>query len=204
MNLPRDSIVRIPACGTAPARTGLIKSAFDTGGLACTAKTVETLTGVRIDHAMEFDFQAFREVVDALGGVEVRLPAPVDDPKTKLKLPADRVVLDGEKAIAYARLRWYGDGSDIQRIARQTALMQSMPKTARRALTDPVRLRSFFSAATRSVKSDMDLGTMVTVAESVRESRTLFLTVPWRPDPDQPNRIIWKQPEADKLFRTLR
>ncbi|MEU0485607.1 LCP family protein [Streptosporangium sp. NPDC006013] len=204
VNLPRDSIVQIPACGAAPARKEMINSAFDKGGLSCTVKTVETLTDVRIDHAMEFDFQAFKEVVDALGGVEVRLPTPVNDHKAKLTLPAGRSMLNGEEALAYMRLRNYGDGSDIQRIKRQAALMQAMLKKARQGITDPARLRLFLSAATRSVKSDMDLGTMVTIAESARKSQATFLTVPWQPHPDDPNKIAWKQPEASRLFAGLR
>lgn len=204
ISLPRDSIVQIPACGATPARKDMINSAFDQGGLACTVKTVETLTDVRIDHAMEFNFQAFKEVVDALGGVEVRLPKPVNDHKAKLTLPAGKSLLDGEKALAYARLRNYGDGSDIQRIKRQVALMQAMLRKARQGLADPVRLRSFLSAATRSVKGDMDLDTMVAVAGSARESRPMFLAVPWRPAPEHPNKIVWIQPEARKLFGGLR
>ncbi|MEV4747614.1 LCP family protein [Streptosporangium sp. NPDC049248] len=204
VNLPRDSIVRIPACGTVPARRDMINSAFNKGGLTCTVKTVETLTDLRIDHAMEFDFQAFKEVVDALGGVEVRLPKPVNDPKAKLTLPAGKSMLSGEQALAYMRLRNYGDGSDIQRIKRQAALMQAMLKKARQGITGPARLQSFLSAATRSIKSDMGLGTMAVIAESARESQAAFLMVPWLPAPDDPNKIVWKQPEASELFGDLR
>ncbi|MEU3169380.1 LCP family protein [Streptosporangium sp. NPDC006930] len=204
VNLPRDSIVQIPACGAVPGRRDMINSAFNKGGLACTVKTVETLTNVRIDHAMEFDFQAFREVVDALGGVEVRLPRPVNDSKAKLTLPAGKSMLNGEQALAYVRLRNYGDGSDIQRIKRQAALMRAMLKKAGQGITGPARLQSFLSAASRSVKSDMDLGTMAVIAESARESQATFLVVPWLPAPDQPGRIVWKQPEANEFFGDLR
>lgn len=204
VSLPRDSIVSIPRCGAVPARKDMINSAFDKGGLSCTVKTVETLTDVRIDHSMEFDFTAFEEVVDAVGGVEVTLPRPVDDPKAKLTLPVGKSVLNGEQALAYMRLRNYGDGSDIQRIRRQQMLLEKMLGKARRSLGDPAKLRAFLSTATKSIKTDMDLDTMLGVALSARKSSATFLTVPWQPAPDDPNRVIWKQPETSRLFERLR
>ncbi|MEV0145105.1 MULTISPECIES: LCP family protein [unclassified Nonomuraea] len=206
VSFPRDSMVRIPACGDRPARRDMINSAFSTGGLTCVVETVETLTKVRIDHMAEVDFDAFKDVVDALGGVEVTLREPVDDKASKLKLPAGKSIVNGEQALAYARLRRYGDGSDLQRIKRQQVLVTAMLAKARKTLDDPAKVRAFLAAATKSVKTDegLDLETMVGIASSVEKSRPTLVTVPWQPDPKDPNRIVWKQPEANQLFETLR
>jgi len=72
VSIPRDSVVAIPACtktdGTTTSETtGLFNSAFSTAGPACTIKTVETLTGITINHAVIVDFVGFSSIVDALG-----------------------------------------------------------------------------------------------------------------------------------------
>ncbi|NUW44810.1 LCP family protein [Nonomuraea rhodomycinica] len=207
VSIPRDSLVQIPRCGSQPPRKDMINSAFDKGGLACTVKTVETLTDVRIDHMMEVDFTAFKQVVDALGGIQVKLREPVNDPKAKLRLPAGTSVLNGQQALGYMRLRSYGDGSDIQRIKRQQVLLRAMLAKGKKMLTDPAKVRAFLGVAGKSIKTDegFDLETMADLAVSMSDTRlTGFLTVPWVPSPDDPNRVVWKQPDAGRLFARLR
>ncbi|MFD1544380.1 LCP family protein [Nonomuraea guangzhouensis] len=202
----RDSMVQIPACGSQPPRRAMINSAFNVGGLACSVKTIESLTKVRVDHMMELEFSGVAPVVDALGGVEVTLPQAVDDKNTKLKLSAGKHVLNGEQALGYLRLRRYGDGSDIQRIKRQQVLMTSMLKKAKQRLKDPAAMRDFLTTASKSIKTDaeFDLDTMIGIAGTLDKSKVRFTMVPWRPDPDDQNRIVWKQPDAERLFATLR
>ncbi|MFG3438037.1 LCP family protein [Nonomuraea sp. NPDC047897] len=207
ISVPRDSMVQIPRCGSEPPRRDMINSAFDKGGLSCTVKTLETLTDVRIDHMMELDFAAFKEVVDALGGVEVVIREPIDDPKSKLKLPAGKNLLDGEQALGYMRLRNHGDGSDVQRIKRQMILLMAMLRKGQSMLDEPAKLREFLAAATKSVKTDpdFDLETMAALAMTMdRTAGYASHTVPWKPDPRDPNRVVWKQPEAGELFESLR
>ncbi|WP_369218069.1 LCP family protein, partial [Streptomyces flavofungini] len=69
VSLPRDSYVPIPGHGK-----GKINSAYATGGAPLLTRTVERATGVRVDHYAEVDFLGFVGIVDALGGVPVRVP----------------------------------------------------------------------------------------------------------------------------------
>ncbi|MBB2745135.1 UNVERIFIED_ORG: LCP family protein required for cell wall assembly [Microbispora rosea subsp. rosea] len=211
VSLPRDSMVRIPQCRSADGRTvaahqDMINQAYAIGGLTCAWKTVESTTGVRVDHAVAIRYDGLEKLVDALGGVEVTLPRAVDDPKSKLKLPAGRSVLDGRTAVAYARLRYVGDGSDIARIKRNIALMRTMVNKASR-LDDPADLASFVRVAATSVTTDagLDLDTMLGLARDVQRAgtRVTALTVPWRPYAKDPNRIEWQQPDAARLFERL-
>ena len=211
VSLPRDSMVRIPQCRSADGRTiaaheDMINQAYAIGGLTCAWKTVETATGVRVDHAVAVRYDGLAKLVDALGGVEVTLPRAVDDPRSKLRLPAGRSVVDGETAVAYARLRYVGDGSDIARIKRNMALMQAMLKKVSRIDT-PAALSALVRVAATSVTTDagLDLDTMLALAEDVRRAgtRVTALTVPWRPYEKDPNRIEWKQPDAARLFARL-
>ncbi|TQS25208.1 LCP family protein [Microbispora sp. KK1-11] len=212
VSLPRDSMVRIPQCRSAGGKTvaahrDMINQAYAIGGLTCAWKTVETTTGVRVDHAVAIRYDGLEKLVDALGGVEVTVPQAVDDPKAKLKLPAGRSVLDGRTAVAYARLRFaLGDGSDIMRIKRNVILMQAMLKKVSR-LDDPAALASFVRVAATSVTTDagLDLDTMLALARDVQRAgtRVTAVTVPWRPSVTDPNRIEWQQPDAARLFERL-
>ncbi len=217
VSFPRDSMVQLPAC---PARDGLpgqqphvgmINESFNSGGIACTWKTIETLTGIHIDHFVKVDFGGFTSMVDAVGGVEVCLPEPVHDAKALLHLPAGRQTLNGEQALGYVRARYsFGDGSDIGRIQRQQMFVASMVKKVMsgETLTDPARLLGFLDAGTRAVTTDPGLtaGVMKDLALSLRglnAGRIRFITTPWHYSMTHPGRVEWVQPQADRLFELI-
>ncbi|PPK94242.1 LCP family protein required for cell wall assembly [Kineococcus xinjiangensis] len=216
VSIPRDSMVQIPDCtredGTVvPGRRGMFNDAFSEAGPACTIKTVQRLTGVPVDHHAVVDFSGFRSMVDALNGVEICLPKKIDDKKANLRLPAGRHQVDGETALAYARVRYIGDGSDISRIARQQALMSSMVQkiTSSETLFRPDRLYSFLDAATSSVTTDPDLAKLNYLRKLAMGLKDIpadgvqFVTVPNEPDPKDPNRLVWT-PAADLLWKQIR
>ncbi|MEU9830886.1 LCP family protein [Streptosporangium sp. NPDC048047] len=214
VSFPRDSLVWIPSCETpggkpVPARTDMINSAYRKGGLSCAWKTVESLTGIRVDHAMETDFSGFAKLVDALGGVEVTLPRPVVDPKAKVRLPAGRQMLDGRAALGYARVRYaLGDGSDLMRVQRQQRLMAALVKKAEKLTGDPAKLAGFLTEARKWVRTDpaFDAETMSAVAESLRTVRpgdVEFVIVPTYQHPADHNRLQWDSRAAERLFAGL-
>ncbi|MFF3671748.1 LCP family glycopolymer transferase [Microtetraspora malaysiensis] len=214
VSIPRDSMVLIPECRAsdgrkAPAHFGMINSAYADGGLICARRTIETLTGVPVDYAMAIDFSGFKDMIDALGGVEITVPKAVYDRKAKLRLPAGRQMLNGEQALGYARLRYaLGDGSDLMRIKRQQVLMRAIIKKAANLPADPVRLPAFLKAVQASVKTEPGLNVeeMVALARGLagmKPSDTRFDTIPWTPYSEDRNRVVWKQPEADQLFKRI-
>lgn len=126
VSIPRDTIVERPACvrddggGTAPAQRAMFNSAYETGGPACTVKTVEKMSGVRMDHFAEVDFAGFKKLIDDLGGVEVTTKKPIRDPDSRLDLEAGHHKLSGEQSLGLVRTRHgVGDGSDLGRIQLQ-------------------------------------------------------------------------------------
>ncbi|GAA4558142.1 LCP family protein [Planotetraspora kaengkrachanensis] len=214
VSIPRDTIIQIPACkdasGTSvPTHRGMVNSAFTDGGASCAEKTVESITGIRIDHVVEVQFDGLKNIVNALGGVEITLPKAVKDKDAGLDMPAGRHLVKGDEALAYVRTRHsLGNGSDVSRIERQQQFLASMFKKARSVLTDPVRLLAFLRESSKTIKTTpaLDVQGMVGVAQSLagvtsRDFR--FLTVPWRPYRLDPNRIELRQPAADKLFTSL-
>ena len=204
VSVPRDSMVKMPGCSATPGRVNMINSAYHDGGAACLRTTLETLTGLRIQHTVEVDFTGFKGMVDALGGVEVKLPVAVDDKASKLKLPAGKSQLNGEAALGYVRLRHYGDGSDISRIKRQQSLVLAMLKKARSTVVDPDKLKSFLGEVRKSVKTDLTLESMYELASGLSKTKLSFVSVPWEPYPEDRNRLVWKEPAASKLFESLR
>ncbi|MEV0617101.1 LCP family protein [Nonomuraea sp. NPDC050404] len=219
ISFPRDSMVDIPRCKNEatkqemPPRRDMINSAYNSGGIACTMSTLETLTGIRINHFVEVDFSGFKNIVDALGGIEICLKSGVNDKDSKLVLPPGKSLLNGEKALGYVRLRKYGDGSDIQRIKRQQIFLSKVVSkaTSSELLTDVGRLRDFIAAAAGSVTMDPELANdteqLIQIAVSAKEMTAggvKFTTVPWGPDPNDPNRVVWKQPDAGELFTSIK
>ncbi|WP_333751302.1 LCP family protein [Streptomyces sp. IBSBF 2394] len=218
VSLPRDLMVDVPGCHrpdgslTQPALQQF-NYAFAAGGSACSIRTVEKLTGIRIDHHVVVDFEGFKEMVDALDGVEVCLRKPVDDKDAKLKLPAGRVTLDGEQALGYVRARKsLGDGSDTDRMDRQQRFLGALVSKVQSndVLLNPVKLYPVLDAATSSLTTDPDLASLRGLYDLVRGLRGIptehvqFLTVPRESYTGDANRDQLVQPDAEKLFTRLR
>ncbi|GAA4637068.1 hypothetical protein GCM10023196_089380 [Actinoallomurus vinaceus] len=217
ISFPRDSMVQMPQCKstsghTIPAHLGMINESFNNGGAGCTWHTIETLTGIRIDHFVKVDFSGFKRVVDALDGVQICLSKRVADKQSKLYLSAGRHIVKGEQALAYVRTRHgIGNGSDTDRIKRQQKFLGAVVKkaTSNGTLTNPSKLLSFLNAMTKSVTTDKDftIDEMKKVAGSVQgmsAGKVQFITVPWGAYAPDPNRIQWRQPDANNLFAAIR
>ncbi len=110
LSIPRDSYAEIP--GQAPQK---INAAFAFGGAALQIKTIEKFLGIQIDHVAIVDFTGFEKLIDAVGGVEVNVPnklcadisggAGHGQGGVTLRLHKGENTLDGEKALAYSRVR---------------------------------------------------------------------------------------------------
>ena len=220
VSIPRDSMVQMPDCvssdGTVvPGALRQFNAAYPIGGPACVQRTVEALTGLRIDHFVVVDFRGFVDMVDAVGGVTVYIPEPINDPQSRIFFDVGCQTLDGKQSLGFVRVRkgvGGGDGSDLGRIERQQAFLTSLIQkvTSSDVLFNPLELYNFLDAVTSSVTTDPGIGSirsMASVAVRVREiglDSIEFTTVPNEAYPPDPNRVQWKQPETDALWRTLR
>lgn len=196
VSIPRDSMVQIPVCTredgqVVNSRLDRFNSAFALAGPACTIKTFETLTGIKINHAVVVDFLGFSNVVDALGGIEVCLNFPINEPTAKgagISLPAGVQTLRGSDALGLMRARYtLADGSDLARIKRQQELLAITIDQVQRKniITDFTTLYRVATAATSSLRMDEGLAnidSLITLAQSVsglRSKDITFLTVPF-------------------------
>ncbi|WP_225626846.1 LCP family protein [Streptomyces werraensis] len=218
VSIPRDLMVDVPDCrrpdGSRSAPMfAQFNAAFEVGGSACTVRTAEKLTDIRVDHHVVVDFKGFKDMVDAVDGVEVCLNEPIDDKDAHLHLPAGQVTLDGEQALGYVRARkTLGDGSDTGRIERQQRFLGALVNKVRsnEILLNPVKLYPVLDAATSSLTTDPELASLRGLYELVRGLRDIpaegvqFLTVPRESYAGDVNRDQLAQPAAGKLFERLR
>jgi LCP family protein required for cell wall assembly len=152
LSIPRDSYAEIP--GQAPQK---INAAFAFGGAALQIKTIEQFLDIQIDHVAIVDFTGFEDLIDAVGGVEVDLPHKLcadiaggsggGQGGITLRLKKGENTLDGEKALAYSRIRepseCPGPGKSAftlgyNDLAREKA-QQAVINGIKDRLTDPLR-----------------------------------------------------------------
>jgi len=217
VSIPRDTWVTMPDCdkadgGVSKGYTGRFNEAMQRGGPSCTIKTIETLTGLYIDHFVVVDFRGFQKVVDAVGGVQVCLTSAVNDKKSHLNLPKGLSTLDGKTALAFVRARkTLGDGSDISRIRRQQDFLASLAHkvTSKGVLFNPATLLKILNSVSSSLTTDTELGNINGMKDMAFNLRDLklgsirFITAPNTPNPANKNVVIFT-PTADELWSSLK
>ncbi len=164
LSVPRDLWVEIPGYGqervNAAYRLGELARPGSGPAVAC--ETISNLLGVRVDRYVILNFQAAKQGIDALGGIEIDVPAeiwdfayPTDDNGVMtVHFAAGKQHLDGERALQYMRIR-HGS-SDFDRIRRQ----QQVAEAVRRRLLQPsmlARIPGLVSLLERSVVTNVDL-----------------------------------------------
>jgi LCP family protein required for cell wall assembly len=137
LSIPRDLYVQIPGVGTTK-----INASYQAGGAALAIKTVAAFTGVSINHAVILDFNTFKDLIDAEGGITVNVPEPILSNRFDCPYPTEARCLQwkgwrfhrgpqhmtGEQALIYSRIRenQLNPGeTDLTRAARQQAVAQA-------------------------------------------------------------------------------
>jgi len=229
ISIPRDSVVQIPSCekvdhGGNPILTStgalqytkptkaLFNQAIQLGGPYCSAKTLESLTGVRVDNYLEIDFTGVVKMSKAIGGVPLTMCTAIHDSNTGLNLPAGPVNLVGDQALAFVRAR-YGltGGDDLHRIQRQQQFMAAMVRKALQSANffDPTTMYNFYSAVASSLATDMNRTQLLNLGINYRHTNTaniVFVTVPTYAAPKGDafyQHLYWSEDEANALFADI-
>ena len=228
ISIPRDSLVDIPSCTMSDGSTtyaqsnAMFNSAFsigaDNGGdvasaAACTWNTVQTNTGVPINHFVVVDFAGFTNMIDAIGGVNMCIPNDMSAPKAGLYLSAGNQLLNGTQALAFARARTgvgVGDGSDTNRLGRQQELLAAVMREllTKNLLTDVTQLIRFLDQATASLSVDSGFSSITDMAalgyslRGISSDNISFMTIPFTAAPSDPNRVVWTD-DADIIWDNI-
>ncbi|QBJ98558.1 LytR family transcriptional regulator [Rhodococcus sp. ABRD24] len=202
ISIPRDAYVDVPGIGMSKinAAYGATKETerqklvedgeSDTkadkeatrAGREALIKSVAKLTGITVDHYAEVGLLGFVLLTDAVGGVDVCLNAPVDEPLSGAKFPAGEQTLTGANALSFVRQRHNLPRGDLDRIVRQQVFMASLVRQvlSAKTLTSPGKLNQLSSAVQRSVvlDSDWDIIEFATQLQDLAGGKVQFETIP--------------------------
>jgi len=167
MSIMRDSWVDIPGYGM-----NKINAAMAYGGVPLTVQTVEGLIGQRIDHIVMVDFEGFKDITDAIGGVTVNNPTEfTSGSPTNEHFPAGQITLSGDRALAFVRERYAFQDGDYQRVENQQLFLKAVADKmlSRDVLTNPITLNSLLDSVVPYVARDSELtvNTMVDLGTSM-------------------------------------
>lgn len=212
ISIPGDGVVQIPGLGP-----GTLSDAATSGGPGLVARTVEELTGSRLDRLAVLDLNAFREIVDVLDGVVV------DVPRDLCGLPAGRHRFDGQAALDYITLDPCMPRKDLDRVERQQSLVRALMRGAVDGgkLTHPLAVNRMLRATAGhlALEKDFSYPSMLGMLWSMRHLRTgntTFLTVPVAAKPlatqdgadyvlldEQRDAELWTALQQDRLAEYL-
>jgi LCP family protein required for cell wall assembly len=157
VSIPRVSLVQIPSVGYEDK----INHSYAFGGIDSTIETVETLLDIPIDYYASINFNGVVAIVDALGGIDVDVKLPIDpldssDKRNGVELEPGKQTLNGEEALAYARMRYQDPEGDIGRTKRQQQIVEAIvdQSTSFGSIT---KLNSLMDATGDNFKTNMSL-----------------------------------------------
>ncbi|MFD8212140.1 LCP family protein [Streptomyces sp. NPDC059695] len=221
VSLPRDSYAEMPEHTDLTtgrkhrAHPVKLNAAYAEGGPGLTVRTVESMTGVKIDHYLEVDFTSFMRTVDAVGGVQICTARPLKDAYTGLDLSAGTHELDGGQALQYVRSRHIDGAADIGRMQRQQRFLAALidQVTNGGVLLNPVRFREVATTMLGSVRADEEFGTdqLLALAKAMHgftPASSEFVSVPIGdmsfPVKGIGSTVKWDAAKAQRLFQALR
>jgi LCP family protein required for cell wall assembly len=215
LSFPRDLWVDVPGRGM-----DKINSAFEGGlrggGPDRVARTVEEFTGLNVNHFLYVNLAGFQGVVDALDGVDMCVPYPMQDPLTGLDIQAGCQRFDGRTALAYVRTRHQVCDAvpDFARIARQQQFLRAL-LAKMLAPGQITKLPGLVKPVAENLVKDSrfelaDMYALVQTLGGISTGDAEFRSVPGVPSlletPDFPSGIsvVEPTPQADNLFEALR
>ncbi|MEV0370107.1 LCP family protein [Streptomyces sp. NPDC050636] len=219
VSIPRDTMIKRPDCtkdgkDVPGSQRAMFNTAYEVGGPACAVKTVESISGIRMDHFIEVDFTGFKKLIDALGGVEITTTKAIDDDNSHLHLKPGKHTLDGEDSLGLVRTRHGvpgGDGSDLGRIQLQQTFIKALMNQVKNVgvLTNPAKLYDVADTATKAITTDTDLnsvGELTGLAKSlggIGSDNIDMVTLPVAYDKIDPDRVLPMAEQSKQVWDAL-
>jgi LCP family protein required for cell wall assembly len=184
-SFPRDLWVHVPASrdGQYGNTMAKINSAYAWGGEPLMVQTIEEYTGVRMDHVVLIDFGGFKQVVDALGGVDMKVEKTITSihkPHRTFKKGMNH--FNGAEALDYVRQRYQFPDGDFARMRHQQEFLKAMLDKAASVgtLSNPLRFRDFVNSVADAITVDQDFS-LIDLGwqfRSLRSQDMIFMTSP--------------------------
>jgi len=172
-SIPRDTMVQIPGYGTQK-----INAAHAFSGPSGAIAAVQSLLGVDVNHFISMQFDGFKKIVNALGGVPIHLNQAISDPHAGY-LPAGDLLLDGEQALVVVRSRKLPNG-DVDRIKSQQAFIKALMAKAE-SQKSVWKANQLVDIVTQNCKMDYSAGQLMDLAQELQGFQldsVQFVTVP--------------------------
>ncbi|MFG2038615.1 LCP family protein [Dactylosporangium sp. NPDC048998] len=185
ISMPRDLYVHIPKSKTTQYgnTNAKLNASFSWGGTPLTVQTIEEYTNVRMDHVLLIDFGGFKQVIDALGGIDMNIEKDITSihpPKRQFKKGMNH--LNGDEALDYARQRYQFPDGDFARMRHQQEMMKAILDKAVSSgtVTNPAKFNAFLKAVTKAMTVDKDfsLADMALQFRNLRSDDLTFLVSP--------------------------
>lgn len=167
ISIPRDTRVKIPG----KSNYYKINAAHAIGGPELAIETVKSFTGLPIHHYAVIDFEGFKQIVNAVGGVPMHIDVAIHD-KYAGDVPAGDVVLNGDQALAFVRARHDPNAvpaGDLDRVKNQRKFLQAMLSCVSHTRS-PFKIISLVDAVSANVKTDMTFMGMLSLGRSLQGS----------------------------------
>lgn len=185
VSIPRDSWVKVDGFPGDVDGYAKINAAFSWGGPALAVKTVQDLTGLHIDHVAMIDWNGFKGLTDALGGVRLYIPHTFTDDTQHVTWTQGWHTMDGAQALQYVRTRHGLSNGDFGRIERQQNFLRTMSHSllTTSTFTNPIKLTRVLSTMTKFIEVDNtwttgDLRSLALSMRHLRSNDVQFTTAP--------------------------
>ena len=203
VSIPRDSYVPIPGHGE-----DKINAAYDIGGPALLAQTVQDVTGLYISHYMGIGLGGLVGVVNDVGGVNMCIPAPLKDKASGLNLKAGCQTLNGDEALSFVRDRHSFATEDLQRIQDQRVMLKALLSkvTSPGTLINPFAIIPAAEGAASALQVDQgtQLYQLIKVAFALRNPETTTVPIAHANYPTAAgDAVLWDRGKALQLFHDL-
>ncbi|MDQ3646806.1 MAG: LCP family protein [Actinomycetota bacterium] len=204
LNFPRDSWVSIPGY-----RSGKINEALHAGGPVLVAKTIEQLTGIRVDYWVLVGFRDFQAILSELGRVKMHIPRDVYDPGgSGASIKAGTRNLTPWAALAYVRTRHGFPDGDIDRTTNQARfLIALLSKLRGEVRANPASVLTWIAATRRYARFDMsadDMFRLGILASQLDPKKVGNVTVPVSLGFVGAASVVYISPSANAIFKRFR
>lgn len=225
VSFPRDLEVQRPDCEQWDSKSGeygdqavpradavKLNTAYAVGGPRCVTKLVQEISGLKINHFVGVDFNGFKGMVDAMGGVEICSEEPVEDEVLGTVLPNAGVTrINGDTALNFVRARHVENDptSDYGRINRQQLFLSALLRQAMssQVLLDPGKLTGFVEAFSRATYGEnIDVDQLLTLGQSLQgleAGRVTFVTVPTIGEANDAGNEVLRDDDTHALFDAI-
>lgn len=163
LSIPRDTRTNIIGKG----KEDKINHAFAFGGVPMAMDTVENFLDIPIDYYMQINMEGFKDIVDAVGGVEVQ--NNLDFTSNNFHFAKGEITLNGEEALSFSRMRYEDTRGDFGRQSRQRQIIQAVINKGV-SLSSLTNFSDIFTAIGKNIKTNLTFEQIVNIQKNYREA----------------------------------